>query len=152
MSQAQWPSGWRTRWAGSRGCLRRRPEGTSTVSRTPVTAWKAVSTPAPPKSGGSVLNAVSGTGGSGCGAVGCYGYNSVSFTTPSLAEQWNGTKWTRQVTPSPGSDAMLYGVACPAATDCGAVAATHPGNPARTCYSTSLREGQAVGFHLRTHT
>jgi hypothetical protein len=85
------------------------------------TAWKFVATPAPLTPGGTALNGVSCTGAAGCMAVGYYGYNNGTGTSVSLAESWNGTKWTRLVTPTPDSSATFTGVSCPAAGDCEAV-------------------------------
>ena len=60
-----------------------------------------------------------------CTAV---GYRVTSTQTLTLAERWNGTTWTTQSTPSPSTDNILYGTACPTANTCiavGTIANTH---------------------------
>ncbi|MGD0395211.1 MAG: hypothetical protein ABSC41_21525, partial [Acidimicrobiales bacterium] len=56
-----------------------------------------------------------------CTAVGTYEYSSDVFAT--LAEVWNGTRWTVQTTPNPKDaiDSYLDAVSCSSATACTAV-------------------------------
>lgn len=63
----------------------------------------------------STLNDVSCTDSTHCTAVGDQG------ASGSLAERWNGTSWSTQTTPNPGSSAQLYAVSCPTTTLCRAV-------------------------------
>jgi hypothetical protein len=85
------------------------------------TAWKFVSTPMPLTPGGTALNGVSCTEATDCMAVGYYGYSTGFGTSVSLAERWNGTTWSRRVTPTPDSSAAFSGVACSAVAGCEAV-------------------------------
>jgi hypothetical protein len=68
------------------------------------------------------LNSVSCVSSASCVAVGDRSPTSSSGST-SLAETWNGTKWSVVASPNPsGADGTtLYGVACPAAKNCLAV-------------------------------
>lgn len=85
------------------------------------TAWTVVSTPAPLTPGGTSLSKVSCTSTSNCMAAGYYGFNNGTGTAVTLAESWNGSTWQRRVTPVPGSDALLGGVSCTAASACTSV-------------------------------
>ena len=68
----------------------------------------------------SGLQGVSCSSATACTAVGYYFNASGSEFT--LGERWNGTSWSIQSTPSPGSyGPELLGVSCPTATDCTAV-------------------------------
>ena len=84
------------------------------------TTWSIQHTPNP--TGGSliILNGVSCTLASACTAVGS---TSTGTTTVTLAERWNGTKWSIQHTPNPsGSSAtILSGVSCSSVSACAAV-------------------------------
>ena len=81
------------------------------------TTWSIQHTPNP--TGGSliILNGVSCTLASACTAVGS---TSTGTTTVTLAERWNGTKWSIQTTPNPagGSEIHLIRVSCTSATAC----------------------------------
>jgi hypothetical protein len=89
--------------------------------------WSVQRTPDPAGAPSSFLYGVSCTSASACMAVG--GYNNsggtVSFT---LAERWNGRRWTiqRPVTPA-GSSAGLRGVSCTSAKACTAVGSENSG-------------------------
>jgi hypothetical protein len=65
------------------------------------------------------LNGVSCTAASACTAVGVSTYNK----DVTLAERWNGKKWTIQPTPNPAgaTSSVLSGVSCTAASACTAV-------------------------------
>src|SRR5436305_1806923 len=82
--------------------------------------WSIQHTPNP--SGGSdiLLSSVSCASTSACRAVGGYN-NGTTFVT--LAERWNGTKWSIQHTapPTGGSNSSLLGVSCVSAHTCTAV-------------------------------
>jgi hypothetical protein len=85
------------------------------------TKWSVQTVPVP---SGSLLSSFSGvacTSANACTAVGTYDDSSeVAYT---LAEAWNGTKWSVQTTPTPsGAKAsILNGVACSSASACTAV-------------------------------
>ena len=97
------------------------------------TRWRIQATPAPARpavrsgGGGSELLAVSCSAARSCAAVGAA---SKAGTTVTLAEAWNGTRWTVQRTPNPvGSlGSGLSGVSCPARGACAAAGSSvHPG-------------------------
>jgi hypothetical protein len=89
------------------------------IERWNGTKWAIVASPVPSGSTGSYLNAVSCVSAASCAAVG-YSYNST--TTNTLAERWNGTKWSVVPSPNPsGDDPDLVGVSCTSATNCLAV-------------------------------
>jgi len=72
-----------------------------------------------PPQGGGLLGAVACTSASACTAV---GWSSAG----TLAERWDGTRWTIQATPNPPQGAgVLSGVACTSASACTAVGATN---------------------------
>jgi hypothetical protein len=90
------------------------------------TSWSAESTPNPEGAPSSALNAVDCTSSSACVAVG----NSFtrSGTEITLAERWDGTKWSLQPTPNPSSGGgILFGVSCSSASACTAVGASNAG-------------------------
>ena len=77
-----------------------------------ATTWTLMRTPRSP---GSYLFGVSCTSPSACSAV---GYKGVDSDT-TLAERWNGHRWTIQSTPNP--NALLSGVSCTSPNACIAV-------------------------------
>jgi hypothetical protein len=82
--------------------------------------WTIQTTPNPGGSKRVILVGVSCTAANACTAVGYYVNDSRSDVT--LAERWNGKKWTIQTTPNPtGSQFSLVSVSCPAAKACIAV-------------------------------
>ncbi len=112
-----------TRWAGSAGlalaCAAFLGPGAAGTS----IGWSIQ--PAPSPSATSTLNGVSCTSQNACTAVGSYQPRSVNET---LAERWNGRKWTRQSTPNPaGLSPQLSAVSCPRASYCVAVGSTGDG-------------------------
>ncbi len=75
-------------------------------------------------SGASTLNAVSCASATSCTAVGYYYFGPTSGTE-TLAEHWNGHRWSVQKTPaSIGLDPSLSAVSCPSMTSCMAVGST----------------------------
>src|SRR5215467_14837470 len=82
--------------------------------------WTVQPTPTPAQGVGGQLLAVSCPSASSCTAVGGYTSNAGPVT---LAEHWDGTRWTVQATPNPagGSFAVLEGVSCASASACTAV-------------------------------
>ena len=84
-------------------------------------SWAIQRTPNP--SPGGFLAGVSCTSMVACTAAG--GLNGTSSSGPAtLAERWNGTKWTIQPTPSTGTPGSFFNsVACTSASSCTAVGA-----------------------------
>jgi hypothetical protein len=93
--------------------------GRTLVERWNGTKWSIAPSPNASGSLGSYLNGVSCTKASNCAAV---GYSYDSNATHTLAERWNGTKWSVVATPNPkGDEADLLSVSCTSATNCLAV-------------------------------
>jgi hypothetical protein len=90
------------------------------------TRWSVVPSPTP-VSGGGGLNGVSCVTKGACMAVGCAGSNNTCSST--LAESWNGTRWSVLPSPSPGTAANRFnGVSCVSADACTAVGVTSGSN------------------------
>jgi len=87
--------------------------------------WVVQPTPNPSGFTGSELAKVSCPSATDCTAAG--DYDNRSETDLTLAEHWNGTRWTVQPTPNPSSSndglAILFGVSCSSDTACTAVGA-----------------------------
>ena len=94
-------------------------------------AWAIQRTPSPSGARSSELVGVSCPAANACEAVGNYTAGNQDDAT--LAEAWNGTKWTIQPTPNPAKSggSTLDGVSCPATGGCEAVGSYYPpsGNP-----------------------
>jgi hypothetical protein len=89
------------------------------------TKWTVKSTPNPTGSMYNELVAVDCSSATACSAVG--NYNPTTATSRTLAERWNGTKWTLKSTPNTGSAiSYLEGVACTSSTTCTAVGYDRP--------------------------
>jgi hypothetical protein len=86
--------------------------------------WKAQPTSAPAGVQGSNLASVSCHANGSCLAAG-YTYSDNQSLSDTLAQQWNGSKWTPGLpaNPSKAADSIsqLSGVACPGASNCAAV-------------------------------
>ena len=84
--------------------------------------WSTTSSPSPIRGGSgpdsSWLQAVSCVSATDCIAVGADGDNYIAHT---LAERWNGTRWSVTHMPGPAGDSELSGVSCASATACIAV-------------------------------
>jgi hypothetical protein len=82
--------------------------------------WRVQPTPTPAQGVDGQLLAVSCVSASDCTAVGGYTSNAGPVT---LAEHWDGTRWTVQATPNPTGAifSILEWVSCPTASDCTAV-------------------------------
>ena len=81
------------------------------------TRWTIQPTPKPAGAQSAFLNTVACASASACTAAGAYINSSGTFQT--LAEQWNGTRWTIQPTPNrTGGPNFLIGVACTASSAC----------------------------------
>jgi hypothetical protein len=90
------------------------------------TKWSVEPTANPTRSHRSSLSAVSCTSATACTAVGSYDTSDGTFAT--LAEAWNGTKWSVEATPNPQpskgahiSVLSLSGISCTSAAACTAV-------------------------------
>lgn len=85
-------------------------------------AWSIQSMPHPARWASSYLEGVSCRSAIACTAVGVYGSNQPPGSA-ALAESWDGSRWSVQVTPSPRafSGSGLFGVSCPGSSSCGAV-------------------------------
>ena len=85
------------------------------------TKWSVVTVPVPSGQADAVLASVSCAAAGNCQAVGGSGTGADNQNT--LAESWNGSKWTIVPSPSPvpGKPNYLASVACPATTECWAV-------------------------------
>ena len=86
-----------------------------------ASGWAIQSTPNHTGASQSSLSGVSCTSAAACTAVG--NYKNSAGTVLTLAEQWNGTKWTIQPTPNHtgASQSSLSGVSCTSAAACTAV-------------------------------
>lgn len=98
----------------------------SSVERTLIESWNGskwkVSTSANDGTSNNLLNGVSCVSKTSCKAVGTYSNVSLGFQT--LAESWNGTKWSIVPSASPGlgiGSNELLSVSCVSATSCQAV-------------------------------
>jgi hypothetical protein len=100
-------------------------------------AWAIDTTQDPSGASSSVLNAVScGAGSDTCDAVG--GLENPSGTSSTLAESWDGSKWTLQQTPAPANGSGdLDGVSCDGGDACHAVGAQTDGASDSTALAES---------------
>ncbi|TMB91861.1 MAG: hypothetical protein E6J45_04350 [Chloroflexi bacterium] len=76
------------------------------------TSWTVQATPTPAGAVATVLSGVSCPSTTSCTAVGAYANS--SNVTVTLAEHWNGSAWTVQLTPNPAAakSSRLFGVSC----------------------------------------
>ena len=88
------------------------------------TKWSTQRTPRPTGTTASQLSAVSCVAPNACTATGAYQKKDNQSRT--LAERWNGTKWSIQNTPNPTKNPNKYlsGVSCTAANACTAAGYT----------------------------
>jgi hypothetical protein len=83
-------------------------------------SWSIQPTPNPMGSLGAGLNGTSCLSASACEAVGFTADPAGNYVT--LAEDWNGTQWAIQASPSPSSNSSVFSsVSCASATACVAV-------------------------------
>jgi len=96
------------------------PNNKTLAERWDGVTWRIVPS-ANPAAGGGGFNTVSCASASACTAVGLAVSSSGAQT--SLAERWNGTRWSIQATPNPAMAFQISvdGVACPARRWCTAV-------------------------------
>ena len=103
------------------------------------TAWTIQSSPNPSATQGSQLSGVSCTSATSCTAVGSYQSSSVpNFgASQTLVEVWDGTAWSIESSPNPGTGDILEGVSCGASQVCTAVGqAPDPGGVNSTLIET----------------
>ena len=79
--------------------------------------WHLQTAPMPTGSPGSLFTGVSCTSPSSCTAVG-FSTDSSGNPAATLAERWNGTRWSIQPTPNPSPGGLLAAVSCTSASDC----------------------------------
>jgi hypothetical protein len=91
------------------------------------TKWSLVPSPNPGQSTSAALNGVSCVSASACTAVGAY--TTPARAAKTLAESWNGTKWSLVPSPNPGqsASAALGSVSCLTTRACVAVGGYHAG-------------------------
>lgn len=84
------------------------------------TRWILQSVPSPAGATFSELQRVSCMSAKACIAAGDFGDSAGNYFT--LAERWDGAKWTIQRTPNPGGAALsfLFGISCTSTTSCAA--------------------------------
>jgi hypothetical protein len=94
-----------------------------------ATASAATVAPAKAQPTNSFLYGVGCFSKTNCTSVGSWTYQSQPQESRTLAEHWNGTKWSIATTPEPAGTtiARLNGVACPSAKMCVAVGAAYEG-------------------------
>jgi hypothetical protein len=85
-------------------------------------SWSVQPTPDPPGPRTSRLSSVSCVSASACIAVGFYAFNAPGARR-TLAERWNGTRWSIQRSPTPpgAKRSSLSSVSCPSSRTCIAV-------------------------------
>jgi hypothetical protein len=96
------------------------------------TRWAVKRTASPAKSSLGILTGVACVSSRNCTAI---GYSARGSDIITLAEQWNGTKWTIKRTPNPSGPSLseLNAIACPRVSDCWAV-----GDSGKTQHTPSL--------------
>jgi hypothetical protein len=82
--------------------------------------WHLQNAPMPTGSPGGFFTGVACTSPSSCTAVGA-STDSSGNPVVTLAERWNGTRWSIQATPNPSPGGVLAGVTCTSMTACTAV-------------------------------
>ena len=96
-------------------------------------SWRVLPMPSPPGAAVSNMIGVSCTSASACTAVGAA--NPTGSGAKTLAERWNGTKWSIQATPSPPRGGFSA-VSCTSASACTAVGASSAGTLAESWNGT----------------
>jgi hypothetical protein len=79
--------------------------------------WHLQTAPLPAGSPGGFFTGVACTSPSSCTAVG-FGTDSSGNPAGTLAEQWNGARWSIQSTPNPAPGGLLAAVSCTSASAC----------------------------------
>ncbi len=103
------------------------------------TRWRIQPTPTPnPKQGGGVLSGVACMSASSCIAVGAS--NAFTPNARTLAERWNGKRWSIQATPNPKQGGgSLTSVACTSVSSCTTVGVSNAGTLAERWNGTRWR-------------
>jgi hypothetical protein len=98
------------------------PVGPALAERWNGTTWSIQPTPNPPSPGSGTLTWVACPSPSACEAVGA-SVDTSGNPLATLAERWNGTRWSIQPTPNPAGvqGVRLEGVACTSPAACTAV-------------------------------
>jgi hypothetical protein len=98
------------------------PVGPALAERWNGTTWRIQQTPNPSSPGGGTLTWVACPAPSACTAVGA-SVDATGGPLATLAERWNGTRWSIQPTPNPAGvqGVRLEGVACTSPSACMAV-------------------------------
>jgi len=98
------------------------PVGPALAERWNGTRWSIQPAPNPSAPGGGILNWVACPSPSACEAVGA-AVDASGNPLATLAERWNGTRWSIQPTPNPAGvqGPRLEGVACTSPSACTAV-------------------------------
>jgi hypothetical protein len=98
------------------------PVGPTLAEHWNGTKWRIQPTPNPPAPGGGALTGVACPSPSACTAVGA-SVDATGHGLATLAERWNGTRWSIQHTPDPAGvqGVRLEGVACTSRSACTAV-------------------------------
>ncbi|HEV2375578.1 MAG TPA: hypothetical protein VGS19_25875 [Streptosporangiaceae bacterium] len=94
--------------------------------------WSVVPSPNPGTANDDVFRGVTCLSGSDCTAVGFFTARKGSLRSETLAESWNGTKWSVVPSPSTGGSDYLTGVSCVSDSDCTAVGVHNLDNVAGT--------------------
>jgi alpha-tubulin suppressor-like RCC1 family protein len=99
------------------------PGANAKVERWNGSEWSVVTVPTPEGGSSVKLNGVSCASATACTAVGSYTKESKTLT---LAESWDGSKWSVQTTPNPEPGGPLSGVSCSSASKCTAAGSYSP--------------------------
>jgi hypothetical protein len=108
--------------------------------------WSIVPSPSPdPKLPNGILAGVSCVSAMSCTAVGSY-FSLSSGLTLTLAESWNGSKWSIVPSPDQGTDNnnALAGVSCRSASTCMTIGTEYPHT---MLYSTDILQTLAESWH-----
>ena len=110
---------------GAKNCLavgrsaKTKTSGAALVERWNGTKWSIIATPNPTRTGLGGLSCVTATF---CMAVGTQAGDPAGIVTHTLAERWNGAKWSIVPSPNPHVNTIvLDGVSCTSPTNCSAV-------------------------------
>lgn len=108
--------------------------GPALAERWNGSSWAVLPLPRVPKAQITLLESVSCTSPAACTATGSYAGNDADGT---VAERWNGVRWTVQAKPQAAAD--LPGVSCAAATACTAVG--------QSAHTTGYAKNFAIGWN-----
>jgi hypothetical protein len=110
---------------GAKNCLavgrsaKTKTSGAALVERWNGAKWSIIATPNPTRTGLGGLSCVTATF---CMAVGTQAGDPAGIVTHTLAERWNGAKWSIVPSPNPHVNTIvLDGVSCTSPTNCSAI-------------------------------